>query len=62
MASIFTISSVLTLGFGAIVHRAIFRLLKRLPERPINTMIYPSMVSILAFQLLKNYSTRTYSK
>ena len=30
---------------GMIVHRAVFKLLKRLKDRPINQIIYPQMVS-----------------
>ena len=30
---------------GVVVHRAVFKLLKRLNDRPINQIIYPQMVS-----------------
>ena len=45
MSTIFTVIAGFILVFGAIVHRAIFKLLNRLPDRPINTLIYPTLVS-----------------
>ena len=44
VASVFTVIAGFTLVLGAIVHRGIFKLLKRLPQRPINTIIYPTLV------------------
>lgn len=38
------ISSVSMMVVGFLVHRAVFRLLKRLPNRYINDIIYPYMV------------------
>ena len=55
MSTIFTVIAGFILVFGAIVHRAIFKLLNRLPDRPINTLIYPTLVSfciILNMRLL----------
>ena len=43
-ALMFTILSFFTIGFGILVHRAIFKLLNRLPSRPVNILIYPAMV------------------
>ena len=48
-ATIFTLIAGVTLVLGGIVHRAIFKLLKRIPDRPINSIIFPSLVNI-AFQ------------
>ena len=47
VASVFTISAGLTFVLGGIVHRAIFKLLNRLPNRPINSILYPTLVSHL---------------
>ena len=47
VASAFTVIAGLTLVLGGIVHRAIFKLLNRLPNRPINSIIYPTLVSNL---------------
>ena len=47
VASVFTVIAGLTLVLGGIVHRAIFKLLNRLPNRPINSIIYPTLVSHL---------------
>ena len=46
VATIFTLIAGVTLVLGGIVHRAIFKLLKRIPERPINVIIFPSLVNI----------------
>ena len=46
LATIFTMIAGITLVLGAIVHRAIFKLLKRIPQRPINAIIYPNLVCI----------------
>ena len=47
LMSLFFISILsIILVLGAIVHRAIFKLLNRLPQRAINQMIYPYMVRI----------------
>ena len=46
LATIFTMIAGVTLVLGAIVHRAIFKLLKRIPQRPINAIIYPNLVCI----------------
>ena len=46
VATIFTLIAGVTLVLGGIVHRAIFKLLKRIPDRPINIIIFPSLVNI----------------
>ena len=46
VATIFTLIAGVTLVLGGIVHRAIFKLLKRIPDRPINVMLFPTLVSI----------------
>ena len=42
---VLTLLAVVILISGSIVHRAVFKLLKRLSDRPINQIIYPHMVS-----------------
>ena len=42
-----TMIRVTTLIMAVIVHRAFYKLMKRLPGRAINDMIYPYMVSFL---------------
>ena len=41
---IFTTARVITLIMAIIVHRAFYKLMKRLPGRAINELIYPNMV------------------
>ena len=41
---VFTVFRLFTLIFGIIVHRAFYKLMKRLPGRSINQIIYPNMV------------------
>ena len=41
---VFTVFRLFTLIFGIIVHRAFYKLMKRLPGRSINQIIYPYMV------------------
>ena len=43
-SSIFTAARVITLASAIIVHRAFYKLMKRLPGRAVNTIIYPNMV------------------
>ena len=43
-SSIFTTARVITLIMAIIVHRAFYKLMKRLPGRAVNEMIYPNMV------------------
>ena len=44
MSTIFTIISITTFLMSVIVQKAIFKMLKRLPQRAINNIIYPYMV------------------
>ena len=44
---VYTFFRFITLILGIIVHRAFYRLMKRLPGRAINKIIYPYMVSNL---------------
>ena len=44
---VYTSFRFITLILGIIVHRAFYRLMKRLPGRAINKIIYPYMVSNL---------------
>ena len=60
MSTIFTTILILTFLMGVLVQKAIFKLLKRLPQRAINQMIYPYMVKTLSYiqtclNFLKNY-------
>ena len=41
---VFTMVRTITLILGIIVHRAFYKLMKRLPGRAINQIIYPYMV------------------
>ena len=41
---LFTIARIITLIMAIIVHRAFYKLMKRLPGRAVNEMIYPNMV------------------
>ena len=43
-SSIGTVARVITLAIAIIVHRAFYKLMKRLPGRAVNTIIYPNMV------------------
>ena len=53
VATIFTLIAGVTLVLGGIVHRAIFKLLKRIPDRPINIIIFPSLVNIAFYYKIK---------
>ena len=57
-STIFTIIIIITFLMGVIVQKAIFKLLKRLPQRAINQIIYPYMVNNMAafVSYLKNYT------
>ena len=41
---LFTMARIITLIMAIIVHRAFYKLMKRLPGRAVNEMIYPNMV------------------
>ena len=41
---IFTMARIITLIMAIIVHRAFYKLMKRLPGRAVNEIIYPNMV------------------
>ena len=43
-SGIFTTARVITLIMAIIVHRAFYKLMKRLPGRAVNKLIYPNMV------------------
>jgi hypothetical protein len=45
----FTVARLVTLILAIIVHRAFYNLMKRLPGRAVNQIIYPSMVRCLFF-------------
>ena len=44
---LFTVLRVITLILAIIVHRAFYKLMKRLPGRAVNQIIFPHMVSYL---------------
>ena len=44
---LFTVLRVITLILAIIVHRAFYKLMKRLPGRAVNQIIFPYMVSYL---------------
>jgi hypothetical protein len=50
---VFTLARFITLILAIIVHRAFYRLMKRLPGRAVNTLIYPYMVSYQESVLFK---------
>ena len=52
MSIIFTAARFVTLVMAVIAHRAFYKLMKRLPGRAINQIIYPYMVSFLFFTIL----------
>ena len=45
----FTVARLVTLILAIIVHRAFYKLMKRLPGRAVNQIIYPSMVRFQFF-------------
>ena len=49
---IFTAARFVTLVMAVIAHRAFYKLMKRLPGRAINQIIYPYMVRFLFFIIL----------
>ena len=55
MSTIFTTIVILTFLMGVVVQKSVFKLLKRLPQRAINQIIYPYMVKtfILYLSLIK---------
>ena len=61
VATIFTLIAGVTLLLGGVVHRAIFKLLKRIPQRPINAIIYPNLVYITfkTFHKITTYPRKT---
>ena len=54
---IFTIINGVILLMTFIVHKAVYKLLARLPDRAINQIIYPSMVSN-KFKRLQNFAKK----
>ena len=49
MSTIFTTIVILTFLMGVVVQKSVFKLLKRLPQRAINQIIYPYMVKALSY-------------
>ena len=49
MSIIFTAARFVTLVMAVIAHRAFYKLMKRLPGRAINQIVYPYMVSFILF-------------
>ena len=49
MSTIFTTILILTFVMGVVVQKSVFKLLKRLPQRAINQIIYPYMVKTLSY-------------
>jgi hypothetical protein len=45
MSLVFTLARFITFILAVIVHRAFYKLMKRLPGRAVNQIIYPYMVS-----------------
>ena len=51
LSTIVTIILIITFLIGVIVQKTIFKMLKRLPERAINQMIYPYMVKTISIYI-----------
>ena len=51
---LFTFARCFTLVIAIIVHRAFYRFMKRLQDRPINQMIYPHMVRLVKNHFVKD--------
>ena len=56
---IFTAARFITLVMAVIAHRAFYKLMKRLPGRAINQIIYPYMVNFLFFTILQSHNFTT---
>ena len=56
---IFTAARFVTLVMAVIAHRAFYKLMKRLPGRAINQIIYPYMVNFLFFTILQSHNFTT---
>ena len=55
-SGIFTMARIITLIMAIIVHRAFYKLMKRLPGRAVNEIIYPNMVRYVhSFNLIQFY-------
>ena len=50
-ATILTIVKIITLGMAVIAQRTFYRMMKRLPGRVINHILYPHMVCLIYYQL-----------
>ena len=57
LSTILAIILIITFLLGVIVQKAIFKMLKRLPERAINQIIYPYMVKKVAQSICTHYSS-----
>ena len=53
-SGIFTMARIITLIMAIIVHRAFYKLMKRLPGRAVNEIIYPNMVRYVHSILLNS--------
>ena len=52
----FTVARLVTLIMAIIVHRAFYKLMKRLPGRAVNQIIYPYMVGYLSRNINVQYT------
>ena len=57
LSTTLTIILIIIFLLGVIVQKAIFKMLKRLPERAINQIIYPYMVKTVAQSICTHYSS-----
>ena len=58
----FTIARLMTFILAIIVHRAFYKLMKRLPGRAVNQIIYPYMVRYLFYNGLHKCWSKTFFK
>ena len=56
---IFTAARLLIFFMAVIVHRAFYKMMQRLPDRPLNQMIYPYMVSTYLHRYISEKNRRS---
>ena len=56
---IFTAARLLIFFMAVIVHRAFYKMMQRLPDRPLNQMIYPYMVSTYLHRYISKKNRRS---
>ena len=56
---IFTAAQLLIFVMAVIVHKAFYKMMQRLPDRPLNQMIYPYMVSTYLHRYISKKNRRS---